>query len=326
MAPPVADRIRDDQLRRAVAVDRHGAGLANATERVMAELEPDLLGSVGSLLERMKRRGPTSSVLGSRAFGQAQDAINRLVTKAVDAMADGLESSMRGLAKVETEAAAKQLGKAVGRNLKVPDLRTVGTDAIGWPIGDRTAREWLSAAGDVLAVRLKSELQGALARGTADSGILADIRRAVADAGAKVAGVARTAARNVANRARQRLVDANLDDFRGIMWLATLEPNNCKRCLALHGRVFKPDVGPRPQLHPSCQCQAVPLVKGEPDPAVMDADDWLASQDREFQDEVLGPSRAQLWRMGSIGSLRDLTNRRTRALTLDELRARAGAD
>ncbi len=327
MSDPVtiANDIRDEQLRRGVAIDQHGQALADGASGIMAELEPELVGRLGTLLQRMRMRGPSSSVLGSATFGKAQDLINGLVTATINDIAGELEASMRALAKTETAATAKMLGAALGVKLALPDQRQSGADAVSWPIGDRTAREWLNAAGDVLAGRLKGELQGALARGTDDAGILAAVKKAIQDAIPKVAGVAKSAARNVSNRAGQRVVDANPDDFRGVMWVAMLETNTCVRCWGLHGRTFKPDVGPRPPLHPSCACVAIPLVKGQPDPDVMDADDWLAEQTTEFQDEALGPARAKLWRSGAVGSVRDLSNRRARALTLAELNRRLGA-
>ena len=110
--------------------------------------------------------------------------------------------------------------------------------------------------------------------------------------------------------------------IRGLMWVATLETNTCLACRAYHGRVWRVDRGPRPPLHPSCSCICVPVLHGEPEPDLLDADDWLRTQGPEFQDEALGPARAKLWRQGKVGSVRDLVNMRGRTLTLDELAGR----
>jgi SPP1 gp7 family putative phage head morphogenesis protein len=51
-------------------------------------------------------------------------------------------------------------------------------------------------------------------------------------------------------------------------------------------------------------------------------DDFLKGKSQAFQDETLGPGRADLWRAGKI-SLTDLVNRNNDPLTLDELTAKA---
>jgi hypothetical protein len=50
-------------------------------------------------------------------------------------------------------------------------------------------------------------------------------------------------------------------------------------------------------------------------------EDWLADKSAAFQDKVLGPGRAQLWRDGKL-TLRDLLNQQGRQMSLEELRAK----
>lgn len=47
-------------------------------------------------------------------------------------------------------------------------------------------------------------------------------------------------------------------------------------------------------------------------------DDWLGSKSKAFQDEALGPGRADLWRDGDI-TLAQMIDQTNRPLTLDEL-------
>lgn len=308
------DELRDLQLRRAVAVDRVGLGFAKEAVGQAAEMLPDVLGRVNAALERIKGRGPNASPWDRAAYGQMTQRIDAMVRAGVVEMADKLETKMRALAKKETEWLADALGT------KAPTK--AGPDAVKTPIAGRTAREWLEAAGDTARAQLKSQVAIALARGAPDRAIGAVVREAMQSLANRAAGIARTAARHVGTRARQRVGQDNQDQFRGVMWVATLETNTCAKCWALHGRTFAMDVGPRPALHPSCQCEAILLMRGETDPEVMDADDWFGSQTTEWQNEALGPSRARLLRAGRLGSVRDLVNRRGRILRLDELAAR----
>ena len=50
---------------------------------------------------------------------------------------------------------------------------------------------------------------------------------------------------------------------------------------------------------------------------------WLKDQPKAFQDEVLGPERAALFRSGEV-SLDRFTDDAGRTLTLEQLRAREG--
>lgn len=307
------NELRDLQLRRAVAVDRVGLGFAQDAIVQVRELTPEMLGRVNAALERIgTRRGPNASPWGKDALAKLRDRIDGMVGDAVETMAGKLERDMRALGKREGEWLAGATGTKAPKS----------SDAVKMPIAGRTAREWLEAAGNTAKAQMKAQIAMGLSRGATDQVIGAVVRETMQNFGKRAAGIARTAARHVGARARQQVAQQNPDDFRGIMWVATLETNTCAQCWALHGRVFKLDVGPRPPAHPSCQCEAVLLLKGEADPDVLDADDFFGSQSTEWQNEALGRSRATLLRTGRVGSVRDLVNRRGRILRLEELAER----
>jgi hypothetical protein len=52
---------------------------------------------------------------------------------------------------------------------------------------------------------------------------------------------------------------------------------------------------------------------------------WLKGQSEEFQNDVLGPQRAQLFRSGKV-KIDRFTDSNGRVLTLDELSAREGIE
>lgn len=55
-------------------------------------------------------------------------------------------------------------------------------------------------------------------------------------------------------------------------------------------------------------------------PADTTYEQWLGKQPKAFQDEVLGPTRAEMWRSGQIKNLRQFVDASGKKLTLDELR------
>ena len=83
--------------------------------------------------------------------------------------------------------------------------------------------------------------------------------------------------------------------------------------MARDGEVFPIDEGPRPPAHFNCRSVMVPVLDGEKVegmrpavtadsigtvPATTTYDEWLRQQPASFQDEVLGPGKAELFRKG----------------------------
>lgn len=134
--------------------------------------------------------------------------------------------------------------------------------------------------------------------------------------------------------AQELLVTVNRGVVGRYVWIALLEPprHPCPRCGALHGRVFRIDQSrvslrtdrlfstPTPPLHPRCACTLAYARTGEPLPAVQRFDEWLRDQDEETVVDVLGRTRARLFRDGEL-EVRDFV-RGDEVLTLRELRRR----
>ena len=94
--------------------------------------------------------------------------------------------------------------------------------------------------------------------------------------------------------------------------------HNCPVCGSLDGKVFNVGEGPRPPAHASCRCTSYPITKTWRQMGI-DADElpagtrasmngqvpqstdyptWLGRQSAAFQDDVLGPTKAKLFREG----------------------------
>jgi SPP1 gp7 family putative phage head morphogenesis protein len=177
------------------------------------------------------------------------------------------------------------------------------------------------------------ELLGTRAAGYKD-GIL-DATRRSANA------LVRTAASSVATQAREEVFKENEDILDGEMWVATLDDRTCVECGALDGVKFEIDDGERPPIHPNCRCTMVPVVKswkqlgidleeappgtrssmdGEV-PSTVNFEDWLNGQDEATQAEVLGATRADLFRSGDL-TIKDFVDTDTgKLMTLDQLKA-----
>jgi len=166
----------------------------------------------------------------------------------------------------------------------------------------------------------------------------------------KAEALVRTSVQVVANEARIGTYESNRDVVKYIEWVSTLDSRTSSTCQVLDGKkwavgTFKP-IGPNsqnfpgPTAHWNCRSTQVPVLKSWKElgskrkfdeiPAStrssMDGqvsskisyEDWLKSKGQEFQKEVLGPGKFELWKAGKIG-FKDLTNSAGNPLTVSQL-------
>jgi len=157
----------------------------------------------------------------------------------------------------------------------------------------------------------------------------------------------------VTNDARMAVYKENEDIANGYYQLSTLDSHTSKTCIAYSGAEWDLEYNPingnglpfdgGTPRHPGCRSMILMLLKSykelgypqikEPPPGTrasdlgqIDADisfkSFLNRHSKEYQDNVLGKGRAQLWRDGKI-TLKDLVDGNGRELTLNELKGLA---
>tara|TARA_R110000744_G_scaffold297703_1_gene407473 strand:- start:38 stop:1123 length:1086 start_codon:yes stop_codon:yes gene_type:complete len=167
----------------------------------------------------------------------------------------------------------------------------------------------------------------------------------------KAEALVRTSVQVVANEARMSTYESNRDVVKYIEWVSTLDSRTSPTCQVLDGKkwtvgTFEP-VGsnkqtfPGPTAHWNCRSTQVPVLKSweelgskrkfsevpESTRSSMDGqvsskisyEDWLKTKGEEFQKEVLGPGKFELWKAKKIG-FKDLTNAMGNPLTLAQLK------
>lgn len=134
--------------------------------------------------------------------------------------------------------------------------------------------------------------------------------------------IAHTGTAIVANQAKQAVIADNVDIIKGIKILATLDLRTSGICRGLDG-VFMPlDKARYPPYHFNCRTSfeivyddyTAPKQRASMDGVVKNQTyyEWLKNQPAQYQDEVLGKTRAKLFRDGGM------TVERFRALQLDK--------
>lgn len=153
-----------------------------------------------------------------------------------------------------------------------------------------------------------------------------------------------TSVMQVMNNANIEVIKRNADVAPTVRWLATLDSHTCIRCAPRDGLRWETLSG-KPighnlsyadaPLHVGCRCRLIPVTRltdvgigteleGQrastfgPVKASTTFGEFLKRQTPEFQEDVLGKGRAELFRSGKI-TLRDLVSGRGAPLTLNQL-------
>lgn len=157
-----------------------------------------------------------------------------------------------------------------------------------------------------------------------------DGAREITRRGAQV--LSQTATSAISNATRQALYKLNRRIIPRELYVATLDSRTTPICSSLDGNIYPVGTGPIPPIHINCRSLRVPVIDGRrlgSRPAVTATDrqlagltgtarqraldrmvgrvpagttyqQWLSGQNTSFQNEVLGPTRAKLFRAGEI--------------------------
>lgn len=262
----------------------------------------------------------------------------------------------------QAEFAASQLRRTVGRaaggvvgvdigvgNVTEGQIRSILTSEPfrGAVLSDWTANQAERTAGQVArAVQLgmaQAETTGEIVRrvrGRSEGGRL--VGGALNASRRETEALVRTAINHTATRAHVATFEENRDVTDRYTYTAVLDSRTSQICMGLDGQTFSYDDPDRvlPPAHFNCRSVATPEIKWEelgieaPESGTRASEggqvsaqttyeDWLRDQPKETQIDILGESRANLFRANRI-DLKQLVAGDNRRRTVDELKELAG--
>ena len=211
-------------------------------------------------------------------------------------------------------------------------LRLVNGDTIKQMTIPQMWDEFSEAAGrDAMRVVQAGVLEGKtsqqMARGVAELVTTRSRRQAET--------VVRTAVNGIGGAARNDVYAANSDILEGERVVSTLDGRTTLLCMGEDGKLYPVGRGQMFPAHYGCRTLRVPVIKEQyrivvqGERASMDGPvsnqlkygGFLKRQSVEFQNDTLGPRRAELFRSGKI-KIDQFTDDLGRTLSLDELAAR----
>ncbi len=223
--------------------------------------------------------------------------------------------------------------------LNAAAFTTIIDTKIGTGVGAETVGDTLEKFGAKVAGSMLQSIRQGYATGQTNQQI-SDIIGEIA--GQKITSnqanaVARTVTNYVANSAKDSFYQENSDLITGYQVVATLDDRTTLECAALDGQVFDKDEFEAPPYHWNCRSTYIGVIDPQysvssPDavrpskgsdgteevPAGTTYNSWLRGQSEEFQDEVLGKTRGDMFRDGA--SVQSFVDHNYTPYTVDELK------
>lgn len=318
-------------IRHQVMIQRLSSGKIKRALPILRQLAKDLRARIAA--------GEATEFAMGRMLTLERD-IQVLVTEAADSIQQQLE--LEAFATQEIDFTQRLLGAAVTVDL----AQGINTDMVAAVTtrrqlslvsGDKVKRLTVPQMFDELSAAVGRDalrtVQAGVIEGRTQQDMARDVARMVTTRSRRQAEtVIRTAVNGIGGAARNEVFAANSDIIEGEKWTSTLDGRTTPVCRSRDGEVYPLGQGPRPPAHYGCRSLMRPVIKEEyrlaqvGDRASIDGPvdsrvtygGWLKRQPKEFQDDVLGPRRAALFRSGKV-RIDQFTDDMGRALTLDEL-------
>ena len=341
--------VNDDILDRSIA---HEIGLrrfSNATLRKAISL---LNKSDQRIVAELAKRGIGDTSFTKRRLDLLLAAIRNITKEAYGAFSGRLTGDIRELALFEAEFQTNALNRLIPIKLDIvtPAASQIMAAVNARPFEGRLLKDWFKDLEANAFRRLRDEIRMGFVEGRTTDQIIRSIRgtraqrfkNGILETNRRgAAAMVQTALNHTANMARNEIYKANSDVIKGVQWVSTLDNRTSAVCRGRDGKVYPIDRGPRPPAHVHCRSATIPITKSFREmgiklsevpegtrasmngqvPAKMTYNDWLKKQPVEFQDDVLGKAKGQLYRKGEL-DLDRFTDRAGREYTLPELKQR----
>jgi len=307
----------DSEVRRQIFLQRHSTMLVGEERRRIEQLAAEL--------ELAIKKRPEEFPLWE--YGPLLRELEEILARYEISLIDSMTGTVESVAESEVSFQQRLLDSLTGVG---PVVAAITAQSV------LTALLFLPSARGIRAytpeqliqhyIRRKSEdinkiISAGLARGLSTTQIAALVRRQMDGIGTdQYSAVTKTIITHTADVARRGVVLANRNLFSGEEWVSVLDEHTTAICRGRDGDIYPIDSGPRPPAHYGCRSLRVPLLKNGKSRKGETYRQWLKRQPEKVQDEVLGKTKAKLFRDGGL-ELKSFVDELGREYTLDELEA-----
>lgn len=349
LAINVNDKIQDRTIRHMVFLERFKAGQVKRLQKILdTEIIPEITNKLEKRLLKITERGTDMGPVSTQRLKDLEKELKILSRDMVDKLKRSEVFDIDALTKDELDWQAHVIRESMGFDLEmvIPNARAVAALIKRTSFAGLTLDQWFDTIDRSTQRNVMSAVQRGLVEGETTAEIMRRVRgtkqfnfkNGVMETTRRQAeAITRSTINHATNRARDELFKANADIIKGVQWIATLDSRTSVICAGLDGRVFPIDKGPRPPAHVNCRSSITAIMKSADQigvskipegkrasmngqvPSTTTYGEWLKRQPAGIQEEVLGVTKAKLFRDGNL-SIDKFTNKRLKPLSLDELR------
>ena len=330
--------LMDASSRHAVFIQRYAGGQSKAAEQFLNRLRREIVGRLAD--------EPTAFQYGRlNALLIDVDAIS---TSVLGDMEASLAKMTRDLVVSEAAFSSRLMEGATTASFSVPSsellIAAVSTTSLNMGSDRLTVDQALSQFGAAKKKEVTQMIKDGMVLGDTTPQISRKVSTTINTLYKRQSdALVRTAVNGVSNIAREQVYNANNDILDGYEWVATLDSRTTFICGSRDGQTYPLNSGPVPPAHWNCRSTTIPKVKKQYDKGSevkgnrpsngsdgtqqvsgqSNYSGWLRRQSKEFQNEALGPKRAELFRKHQVG-MKGFVDPTGRTYTLPELEATYG--
>lgn len=343
------EKLRDELVEYQVYLLRLAKRYSNGLNKSIDKTIPSTLEAINRTLERIEDMGgyvPNQAVTRElRELRKEVKGIRGSVIKMEeDIFYDDMVTLSRRTPLYTTRLinASLPAGYTVNKLISIPQAQATKNIVTFEQFNGRTLRQWFNSLSENDVNRIMTTVTDGLRNGLSNQEIARQIRGSrktgytdgilqTTRRGAEA--ITRTVTNGVTNSSRTLFAVQNKDIIVAEVYVATLDKRTTAICRSLDGERFAPGEGAIPPLHVNCRSTRVPVIdanitligtrpyKAEDIgsvPASTDYETWLKTRSAEFQNEVLGYTRAVEFRAGRL-SLDSMVDKSGKLITLKEL-------
>jgi len=344
----------DETIRHQIEMIKFSNNVVFRILSTLAKAEVDISERLAQVLTRLDPERFTPKQLDS--ILKSINAINEAAYKNLKLQ---LEGDLKDFAEIEAawnKAVYAEAATAMGvqASFKTVAVESVYAAALARPFQGQLLREWIEGLRDQTASRIRTQIRLGFSEGLTIQQLIQKIRGTrklkykdgILNISRRHAeSIARTAIGHMAATVRERFQEDNSDLLGDVVWLSTLDSRTSQECRIRDGKRYTSPDPHKPKghslpwlsgpgrLHWQCRSTSVLLLAGQTSlfgtrasadgqvKATMNYGQWLKTQSTQVQDDVLGKTRAILFRKGSL-EITDFSNNRGQMFTIEQLRER----
>ena len=330
-------------------MQRYGNGVVNRILALLNRTDADLFAQLTAKLETLPKESFTVERLDSLLA-----SVRALNAQTYASISNELNTELKSLVAYEAGYQQQLFTNTLPAQLSAATVSAsqVYTAAVASPFQGRLLKEWMSALETDRAIKVRDAIRIGYVENETISQIVQRVRGTRAlkyqDGVLEISRrsaetIVRTAVSHYANFTRERFFNENDSVIKGLRWTSTLDSRTSEICQSRDGKIYPLDKGARPPAHMNCRSVMVAVTKSWKELGIdakefsagtrasMDGQvsdkltyqTWLEKQSQARQDEILGKSKAKLFRQGL--PLDRFVNDKNHVYTLDELRIRDAA-